>query len=210
MAQFTAAKPVKIIDFQPWENSAPKDSRSENSRLAGLLEQIAGGNQEAFAELYDLTKGLVFGLVCRILGDQGLAEEVLMDVYMQIWQQAKNYNPERGVAISWVVMLARCRAIDRKRSARYLKYEQGDLESVFDLEVEAENPEQVSLFSEKRRQVRTVLAGLSKEQREVIEIAYFGGYTQTEIADRLGIPLGTVKTRMRTGLMKMKESLIEM
>ncbi|MFN0111497.1 MAG: sigma-70 family RNA polymerase sigma factor [Blastocatellia bacterium] len=162
------------------------------------------------AKFYDLTKGVTFGLICRILGDRNLAEEVLMDVYMQVWHQSSNYDPQRGSAFSWLVIMARCRAIDRIRSSRYKRHECEPIESAFNVAVKTENPEQASLFSERRIQVRTALATLSREQREVIEIGYFGGYTQTEIADRLSLPLGTVKTRMRCGLMKLKESLTSM
>ena len=183
--------------------------RETEADLAGLVSAIAGRDQAAFAAFYDLTNRPVFAVALRVLGDHGLAEEVVHDVYLQIWNQAGAYRADRGTPFAWLMMIARSRSIDRIRSAQHLKRESETLDTVYDFAAAGEDPEEASLFAERRRQVREALRALSPEQREVIEIAYFRGFSQTEIAAHLGLPLGTVKTRMRVGLMRLRNLLAE-
>jgi RNA polymerase sigma-70 factor (ECF subfamily) len=191
---------------------APSPQKSQPTRngeqeLADLIYASARSDQAAFSRLYDLTHRTIFGLALRVLGNHSLAEEVTIDVYLQAWNQARNYSPERGKPLTWLLVMARSRAIDRLRKARHFKHESEPLEKVSTFAALAEDPEEASLFAERRCAVRAALAALSHEQREVIEIAYFSGLSQTEISERLGIPLGTVKTRMRSGMIKLKQNL---
>jgi len=180
---------------------------SADQRWAELLREIAAGNQEALARLYDQTNRLVFGLTLRVLNDRGAAEEVTLDIYLQVWRQAHIFDERRGKPLTWLLTIARNKAIDRLRSATWKRHEQASLEEAAPVAVAAESPEETAAGAETRRQARAALAQLKPEQRELIEIAYFGGLTQQEIADKLGLPLGTVKTRMRTGMLRMREML---
>jgi RNA polymerase sigma-70 factor (ECF subfamily) len=180
---------------------------SADQRWAELLREIAAGNQEALAELYDRTNRTVFSLALRVLNDRGAAEEVTLDAYLQVWRQAQVYDERRGKPLAWLLTIARNKAIDRLRSATWKRHEQEPLDEAAPVAVSVESPEEAAAGAETRRQVRAALARLKPEQRELIEIAYFGGLSQQEIADQSGLPLGTVKTRMRTGMLKLRELL---
>lgn len=172
-----------------------------------LIAQTAQGDQTALAALYDRTSPQVFGLALKILNNREAAEEVTLDVYTQVWRQAHAYDRTRGAPGAWLMMLARTRAIDRFRAGAS---EHGRLESLEAAELFAsdlETPEQNVAGQERRRYVQEALAGLTAEQRQAIALAYFYGLSQSEIAEKLQVPLGTVKTRMRLGLIKLREAL---
>lgn len=188
----------------PTDKSA---ARNRDSELIGLVEKIARSDQQALATLYDTTNRLVYGLILRVLNDQGAAEEVLLDVYTQVWRQAPSYDTGRGSPMAWLTTIARSRAIDRLRSGWQAKQRQEPLDAVTDIETQAFNPEEDSVHAERQRLVKHALAALSPEQREVIELAYYGGLSHSEIAERLQQPLGTVKTRTRLGMMKLRDAL---
>jgi RNA polymerase sigma-70 factor, ECF subfamily len=175
--------------------------------FAALIRQIAAGDQQAITALYDGTSKLVFGLVLRILGDRGVAEEVLFDVYTQVWRQAARYDPARGGPLGWITTIARSRAIDRLRSDKPLQQEDELSDTTASRETSASSPETNAALAEMREIVRAALGHLSAEQREIIELAYYSGMTQTEIAAHLSLPLGTVKTRTRLAMMKLRDSL---
>lgn len=175
-----------------------------------LIHKMAAGDQSALAEFYDQSSGLVFGLVLRILNDRNAAEEVTLDAYYQVWRQAQNYNPERGKPLSWVIVIARNRAIDRLRATRLPKQEQTPLEDAALFLTFENTPEDSASASERQKIVRTALAQLKLEQRQLIEIAFFAGLTHQEIADKFQLPLGTVKTRIRAGMTKLRELLLQM
>ena len=186
----------------PWEALSPA-----SQDWVAIIASIAGGDQQAMNLFYERTSRLVFGLVLRILNDRSLAEEVLLDVYVQVWRQAHRYDRSRGAPLGWLTTIARSRAIDRLRAERF-HLQQDELNEGTTSEPEAlVNPEQASLVSEIRQQVRAALDLLPSEQRQVLELSYYSGYTQSEIAAHLGQPLGTVKTRTRLGMMKLREVL---
>ena len=172
-----------------------------------LLGQVAGGDQSALTTLYDSTSRLVFGLVLRILNDRSTAEEVLLDVYTQVWRQASSYDSKRGAPLAWMMTIARSRAIDRLRAGRQELQHREPLDSVGEARSKADSPEVATEISERQKIVRQALDTLSTEQREVIELAYFSGLSHSEIALHLGQPLGTVKTRTRLGMIKLRELL---
>lgn len=172
-----------------------------------LLGQVAGGDQSALTTLYDSTSRLVFGLVLRILNDRSTAEEVLLDVYTQVWRQASSYDSKRGTPLAWMMTIARSRAIDRLRSGRQEQQHREPLDAVGEVRSKGESPEEATEISERQKIVRKALDTLSTEQREVLELAYFSGLSHSEIAIKLGQPLGTVKTRTRLGMMKLRELL---
>jgi RNA polymerase sigma-70 factor (ECF subfamily) len=180
------------------------------ARWMALIQRIAQGDQQALAPLYDETSRFVYALALRILQDYGLAEEATMDVYLQIWRHAHSYAPARGNPSAWLLNMARSRAIDLlRRKARKKRLEES-LEAAGSMVASTHDPEQASLLGEEQRRAREALAQLNPEQREVIEIAYFAGLSHSEIAELLGLPLGTIKTRIRSGMLKLRESLVSL
>ncbi len=182
------------------------DSRKPDD-LEDFIRRAAQGDAPAIAALYDSTSRLVFGLIMRILGDRFAAEEVLLDVYTQVWRQASSYEEQRGTPLAWLMTMARTRAIDRMRSSKQDLQRKEPLDlAVYQKSGEA-GPEEATAISERRTLVRSALDALSPQQREVIELAYYSGLSHSEIAAHLGQPLGTVKTRARLGMMKLGETL---
>jgi RNA polymerase sigma-70 factor (ECF subfamily) len=188
------------------ETPDPLKSLAKEPNWTALLQQSANGDQLAVAELYDTTSSLVFGLALRILGERAAAEDVVVEVYAQVWTQAKTYDPQRGSPLSWLLTLTRSRAIDMLR-ARNRLLGGASLEAVGNVQDAAPDPEEASSITERRRVVRNALESLNEDQRRVIELAYFADLSHTEIAVRLGQPLGTVKTRIRMGLLRLCELL---
>jgi RNA polymerase sigma-70 factor (ECF subfamily) len=181
----------------------PDDGDAPADHIAQLLGRIAGGDQDAFARLYDLLSARVFGLIMRVLVDRSQSEEVLQEVFLEIWQSAERFTPNRGQGRSWVLTIAHRRAVDRVRSSQASS--DRDVRAGFrDLDVAHDGvAEQVELRIEGRKVV-AALATLPEPQREALTLAYFGGYSQSEIAALVGAPLGTVKTRMRDGLSRLR------
>ena len=174
---------------------------------AVLIGRMAQGDQSALSTLYDSTARLVYGLVLRIVNEAPSAEEVLLDVFSQVWRQAGQYDGKRGAPLAWIMTIARTRAIDRVRSTRQEQQRRDPLDTVQAVRSESADPEQESVISERRFIVRQALAELTPEQRQVIELAYYSGMSHSEIAATLGQPLGTVKTRTRLGMMRLREAL---
>jgi RNA polymerase sigma-70 factor (ECF subfamily) len=174
--------------------------------LTALMSKVAEGDQSAFTALYEATSKIVFGLVLRIVIDRATAEEVLLDVFTQAWRQAATFDRKRGTPLAWLMTIARSRAIDRLRSGRH-DQSKSALEDAAELTALTPTPEDSTVMSERQQLVRTAIDSLTPEQKEVIELAYFSGLSHTEIASKLGHPLGTVKTRTRLAMMKMREML---
>ncbi|HYB69134.1 MAG TPA: sigma-70 family RNA polymerase sigma factor [Candidatus Bathyarchaeia archaeon] len=174
----------------------------ENS--SALIARIAAGDRDAFSRFYDLLAPIAFGVIRRVLRDQEAAADVLQEVFWQVWREASRYDPTRGSPEAWVVMRAKTRAIDRLRSIRRVDrtFVAPVDESVARSDAEpAENP---AVRAEERGLVQGALAQLPEPQRRVIELAFFDGLSHSEIAARLGEPLGTVKTRARLGLERLR------
>jgi RNA polymerase sigma-70 factor, ECF subfamily len=190
--------------------SSPQDSielLARDQDWAALIAQMAGGDEAALGTFYDTTSRLTFGLVLRILGDRSAAEEVLIDVYTQVWRQAAAYDRSRGTPLAWLTTIARSRALDRLRSGWQEQQRRQPLDELHDMAARAASPEDAAAASEHQRLVQSALAALSPEQRQVIELAYYSGLSHSEIAAHLNQPLGTVKTRTRLGLLKLREAL---
>jgi RNA polymerase sigma-70 factor (ECF subfamily) len=171
-----------------------------------LIAQVAQGDQQALGTLYDATCSLVYGLALRMLGNTGTAEEVTLDVYTHVWQQAATYDPQRGAPSAWLFMLTRSRAIDRLRRRTQEERTMASFEHI-EVPEGMVTPEESSEVAERRRLVQAAFTALPAEQREVLELAYFAGLSHHEIATQLGLALGTVKTRIRLGMTKLRESL---
>jgi RNA polymerase sigma-70 factor (ECF subfamily) len=170
-----------------------------------LLKAVASQDEAALAQLYDRYRVILFGLLMRILNNREEAEDVLQEVFLQVWRRAADFDENRGRPFTWLVTMARSRGIDRLRTLAsrervVVAGAKEETEAVSDAASDAFRSEQRSL-------VTSALAQLPDEQQRPLILAYFDGLTQTEIAARLGAPLGTVKTRMRTGMMKLREML---
>ena len=184
----------------------PEDGTEQVDHVGALLVRVAGGDQSAFADLYDMVSPRVFGLILRVLVDRAQSEEVLQEVFLELWQSAGRFAPNKGQGRSWVFMIAHRRAVDRVRAAqasadRDVRIGSRDLDVAHD-----EVAEQVELKIEGTR-VAGAVATLPAIQREAITLAYYGGYSQSEIAALLGVPLGTIKTRMRDGLSRLRTEM---
>lgn len=180
---------------------------AQDQEWARLIARTAQGDQAALATFYDLTSPQVFGFIYKILNNREAAEEVTLDVYTQVWRQAHTYDRTRGAPGAWLMTLARTRAIDRFRAGAA---EHGRIESLDAVELFVsgdDSPEQDVEGQERRRYVQQALAILTAEQRQAIALAYFYGLSQSEIAEKLQLPLGTVKTRIRLGMIKLREAL---
>ena len=175
-----------------------------------LLAVCAQGDQAALATLYDQSSALVYSSALRMLADASDAEEVAIDVYHQVWRNARSYDSSRGSVTSWLVTLARNRAIDRLRSRAIRARTEEPMGSHTDAPTFAAGPDETTLAGQRRKRILGAMAALSPEQREAIELAFFSGLTHAELADRLGQPLGTVKTRIRLGMINLREQLGEL
>jgi RNA polymerase sigma-70 factor (ECF subfamily) len=193
-------------DIRPPVHPAAGDAAAD----LAAIRRVASGDGEALAALYDRHCRAVYSLVLRILGDTHEAEEAVQDVFAQAWRQASRYDTSRGAVVAWLLMMARSRAIDRLRSRRGLPASVGDNETALAVLADpAAGPERAALTAEQRSSVRHALERLPLVQRLAIELAFFEGLTHVEIADRLELPLGTIKTRIRLGLMKLKDAFLE-
>lgn len=195
-----------LLLVAPSPPRGPAILRGVSPDLDQCIVRAAGGDERAFAELYDATAPRVFGLVLRILVDRAQAEEVAQEVYLEAWRGSRRFDPERGAAISWLLQIAHARAVDRVRSSQAQRTRDTRI-GVRDTDVPVDEVAERAETSLESARARRALAALSEQQREAIELAYFGGLTQTEIADRIGAPLGTVKTRLRDGMRRLRETL---
>ena len=177
-----------------------------------LLRRVAQRDDGALAQFYDVHAGMLFSLAVRILGDHQAAEDVVQEVFLQIWDHAAGFDPAQGRPIAWAITLTRNRAIDRLRS----RQRRARLaEEAMELALAAADAQQASAVAgaeragveEEAGAVRAALGRLPADQRRAIELAFFGGLSQTEIADSLGEPLGTVKARIRRGMLKLRDEL---
>jgi RNA polymerase sigma-70 factor (ECF subfamily) len=168
---------------------------------------MALGEQEALAAFYDATSRLAYGLILRIVGDPATAEEVALDTFKQVWRTSGRYSVERGSPLAWLLTIARTRALDRLRAGWQEQQRKQPLDVVSQVATTSANPEEESALGEQQRLVRHALAALSPEQREAIELAYYSGLSHSEIALKLGQPLGTVKTRIRLAMVKLRDLL---
>ena len=198
----------KIVPDHGSEMRKGRDT-SDQSVWQHYVERTAGGDQGAFASLYDASRRLVYATALRIVGEPADAEEVTLDVYLQVWRNAKEYTGSRGSVVAWLVMLARSRAIDRVRSRASRSRWEEPFQEFAQFRSTEPGLDHNTEAGHRRYRVAAALDALPPEQREVLELAFFSGLTHTELAVQLNQPLGTVKTRVRQGMMKIRELLVE-
>ena len=176
----------------------------DDTDLERLLALVARGDQDAFEALYDKLSGPAYGLVRKVLRDPAQSEEVTQEVMLEVWRSAARFDPARGSATTWALTIAHRRAVDRVRSeTAAAEREQRSAPFPSSVDDVAETVE-ANMDAE---QVRRCLEGLTELQREAITLAYYGGYTYREVAELLGVAVGTVKTRMRDGLIRLRDCL---
>ncbi|UFS59450.1 sigma-70 family RNA polymerase sigma factor [Subtercola endophyticus] len=183
-----------------------RDDPAPEVSLDSLLERVATADQRAFSELYDRVAPRVLGLVRRLLVDHAQSEEVTQEVFLEIWKTAPKFDTERGAAMSWILTMAHRRAVDRVRASqanhvRDLKIGIRDLEREYD-----QTSETVEIRIEHER-VKKAMGQLTELQRQAISLAYYGGYSHSEVAELLHVPIGTVKTRLRDGMIRLRDEM---
>lgn len=197
-------KPLRRIAPTSSGGSAPDGTSM--AALGLLLERSARGDESAFARLYDATAARVYGLVLRVVRDPAQAEEVTQEAYLEIWRTSARFDSNRGTAMAWLLTIGHRRAVDRVRSAEAST--RRDTTYHFQAQsVDHDATDEAATASLEATRVRTALAGLTDVQRQALELAYFGGYTHTEVATLLGLPVGTAKTRIRDGLIRLRDAL---
>lgn len=194
--------------------SPPDMSASERLRAAGsepehdldwLLGRVARGDQAAFEAVYDRLAGPAYGLIRKVVRDPAQSEEVAQEVLLEIWRSAARFDPARGSAMTWAMMIAHRRAVDRVRSAA--AEAQRDQKSAASVSISADEVADEVEANLDRERVRHCLDGLTDIQRESVTLAYYGGYSYREVAGLLHVALGTIKTRIRDGLIRMRDCL---
>ncbi len=188
------------------ESVPAQSTGSTAADLAQLLRLSGRGDEDAFAQLYDATSARAFGLAVRVVRDPSQAEEVTQEAFLEIWKTASRFDAGKGSAVSWILTLVHRKAVDRVRSAeastrRDTTYHQGSQAVDHDSTAEA------AQASMEARRVRQAMESLTQVQREALELAYFKGYTHTEVAKMLDLPVGTAKTRIRDGLIRLRDTM---
>jgi RNA polymerase sigma-70 factor (ECF subfamily) len=173
--------------------------------MTSYIARVADGDQAAFAGLYDLLAPSVYGVVKRVLRDPSQAEEVTQEIFVEIWKQAARFDVERGSVRTWAVTIAHRRAVDRVRSEQSHR-DRHTAVAAASLELQA-TPEDDAMDADDRVRARAAMATLPAAQREALELAFYDGLTHVQIADRLGVALGTVKTRIRDGLIRLRTTM---
>jgi RNA polymerase sigma-70 factor, ECF subfamily len=190
-------------DMRP-AGTGPGLPEGKDRDLDRLLSLVARGDEEAFASVYDRLAGPVYGLIRRVLRNPAQSEEVAQEVLLDVWRTASRFDPDRGSAATWVMTIAHRRAVDRVRSASAAaEREQRTAQPYAAVDDVAETVE----ASLEKERVRRCLAGLTELQRESITLAYYGGYSYREVSALLGSTLGTIKTRIRDGLIRMRDCM---
>ena len=192
--------------LRPVPGGAPDEGAASAPDLAELLKACGKGDQAAFAALYDSTSSRVVGLAVRVVRDPAQAEEVAQEAFLEIWRSSGRFDPAKGSPLGWLLTIVHRKAVDRVRSAeassrRDLTYHHQNQPVAHDATAEAAHA------SLEGRRVRGALQSLTPAQREALELAYFGGYTHTEVATMLDLPVGTAKTRIRDGLIRLRDNM---
>jgi RNA polymerase sigma-70 factor (ECF subfamily) len=209
-ARTAADEPAKSDAVPAGEVEADHDQGLQ-ARLASWIDAIVDQDERALAALYDATFPQVFGLVRRILRDRALSEEVVEDTYFQVWRQAVRFDPARGKALTWLLAMARSRAIDALRREVRVRRDTIDLESVPELATEAScearGADELLDLARNRADLHQALMRLGAQPRQLISLAFFRGLSHEEIAEQTQIPLGTVKSQIRRALLSLRETL---
>jgi len=186
----------------------PVNQPETQDRDVALLRQIAAGDRTAFAEFYDRHSTLMFSVAMKILNDNSEAQDVLQETFLQIWEKAGKFDPKLGKASSWVAIMTRNKAVDKIRASQRRSRLADEAATAHAIAAEVADTVNENLHGhEEAKIIQAAIVGLPEEQRHAIELAYFSGLTQDEISKKLNTPLGTIKARIRRGLLKLRDQL---
>ncbi|MEP6481816.1 MAG: sigma-70 family RNA polymerase sigma factor [Rhodoglobus sp.] len=191
------------------DNEAGQYSDAEEAPAASqqnLLEKVANGDKRAFAELYDLMSPRVFGLIRRVLRDQAQSEEVAQEVFLEIWQTAARFDSNKGGASTWIFTMAHRRAVDRVRSSQSSRNRDTRI-GIRDYSPDYDHVAETIETRIEHERVEQAMSRLTELQRQAVSLAYYGGYSHSEVAEMLSVPIGTVKTRLRDGMIRLRDEL---
>ena len=180
--------------------------RSASAVQVELLERVARGDQQAFAQLYDLLAARVLGLVRRILVDHSQSEEVTQEIFLEIWQTAPRFDPNKGGATAWILTMAHRRAVDRVRSSQSSRDRDVKI-GIRDYDHGHDSVAEQTEIRVEHERVAKAMDRLTELQRQAVTLAYYGGYSHSEVAAMLQVPIGTVKTRLRDGMIRLRDEL---
>jgi RNA polymerase sigma-70 factor (ECF subfamily) len=192
-----------MLKLVPREFDPSLDEPASREHLLGL---VAAGDQDAFSRLYDEISPRVFGLVRRLLVDYSQSEEVTQEVFLEIWQSATKYEPSKGGAATWILTMAHRRAVDRIRSSQSGRDRDIKI-GIRDFVSEYDNVSETVEVTIENERVKKAMAKLTELQRQAVSLAYYGGYSHSEVATLLKVPIGTVKTRLRDGMIRLRDEL---
>ncbi len=197
-----------MLELVPRETNQNPDQESVEEPVSKetLLARIAGGDQDAFSALYDEVSPRVFGLIRRLLVDYSQSEEVTQEVFLEIWQSASRYEPSKGGASTWILTMAHRRAVDRIRASQSSRDRDVKI-GIRDYVAEYDNVSETVEVSIEHERVKEAMTQLTELQRQAVTLAYYGGYSHSEVAKLLSVPIGTVKTRLRDGMIRLRDEL---
>ncbi len=198
-----------MLETMSRENDVSADPNAGQARAASqqdLLERVANGDQLAFGELYDQMSPRVFGLIKRLLRDHSQSEEVAQEVFLEIWQTATRFDPNKGAAATWILTMAHRRAVDRVRSSQSSRNRDTRI-GIRDYSPDYDNVAETIEVRIEHERVEKAMSRLTELQRQAVSLAYYGGFSHSEVAAKLSVPIGTVKTRLRDGMIRLRDEL---
>jgi RNA polymerase sigma-70 factor (ECF subfamily) len=187
-------------------SAASSEEQSPVARQQQLLAQVATGDRAAFAELYDLVSPRVFGLIKRLLRDHSQSEEVTQEVFLEIWQTATRFDPNKGGASTWILTMAHRRAVDRVRASQSSRDRDIKI-GIRDHKTDYDHVSETIEIRMEHERVEKAMLRLTELQRQAVSLAYYGGLSHSEVAEKLSVPIGTVKTRLRDGMIRLRDEL---
>ena len=195
-----------MLKLVPRPSDISPDESAARANAGALLERVAQGDQAAFSELYDILSPRVLGLIIRVLKDHSQSEEVTQEVFLEVWQTAARFDPTKGGAATWILTMAHRRAIDRVRSSQSSRDRDTKI-GIRDYAPDYDNVAETVEVRVEHERVSKALARLTELQRQAVTLAYYGGYSHSEVASILSVPIGTVKTRLRDGMIRLRDEL---
>lgn len=197
---------LKLMSGENDVRAEPAEEQAPAARQQDLLERVARGDQQAFSELYDTISPRVFGLIKRLLRDHAQSEEVTQEVFLEIWQTATRFDPNKGGAATWMLTMAHRRAVDRVRASQASRVRDIRI-GIRDHKVDYDHVSETVEVRLEHERVERAMARLTELQRQAVSLAYYGGYSHSEVAEMLSVPIGTVKTRLRDGMIRLRDEL---
>lgn len=198
-----------MLETMSRENDVTADPNAGRTPVAtqqDLLERVANGDQSAFSALYDQISPRVFGLIKRLLRDHSQSEEVTQEVFLEIWQTATRFDPNKGAAATWILTMAHRRAVDRVRSSQSSRDRDTRI-GIRDYSPDYDNVAETIEVRIEHERVEKAMSRLTELQRQAVSLAYYGGFSHSEVAAKLSVPIGTVKTRLRDGMIRLRDEL---